>query len=84
MIAAIHLDLPDIDMGGGMVATEAVVVEAPLALIKIRRRDRRESSRLDLQKRAFLDRMSSEPSQDGIAAVVAAVYARLLGTAEVH
>lgn len=70
-----HIGHVDLDIGGGMNATEAWVNSSPIALVSANSQGQTVKSRLDMQKRVFIDALPGKPSPSAIERLVV----RLIG-----
>ena len=71
----IHLD--SIDLGDGVLATEAWLSESPFVLVQTSTRAGQLKSRLDLQKRMFIDPLPGERTEAGLTELVTSVQDQL-------
>jgi len=75
-MAYTHIGHVDLDIGGGMSATEAWVNSSPIALVAAHSRGGSTvKSRLDMQKRVFIDDLPATPNLDAIERLIV----RLMG-----
>lgn len=77
-MSAHKLHLEGVDIGGGVIATDAWVSGSPIVLIETMMkgnpdRKSRIKSRLDLQKQMFIDPLPGDRTATGIGALVKAV-----------
>lgn len=68
--------LDPVDIGSGLVATDVWMTSSPIVLVETRATNGSElKSRLDLQKRMFIDPLPGERDRDGLLDLVLAVIA---------
>lgn len=67
------IQLGRIDIGGGVVATQAWLASGPIVLIATTVNGQQQKSRLDVQKAMFIDPLPGTRSANGVNDVVKAV-----------
>ena len=71
------IHLGSIDLGDGVLATEAWLSDSPFVLVQTRTGDRQLKSRLDLQKRMFIDPLPGTRTEAGLTELVVSVQEQL-------